>query len=324
MVWRINDGRQHGFRIGDITDPKEEVPDLTREVNARVFSKIVENDMALHTLCALGLQGCGKSTYCEYMAYLATTVYGSDVKITVCDDPWVSYQEFDDHPVQMIVVDDAASNLSSQLGAKNRDRFNQWFMVRHIKESVSGTKTGRLIYIFNWQRMNSVHPTFRNPDTWCFLSPMADIKDVEQVRNRLGNRGYNELKKKWDRVQSGDQKAKSMNMVRLPDRETNAGVGWYMSEYMKEFDPGWNGYPRLIRASEYGKAPPVPTKEEVLEQLRNDPETERMVEIYDSYVGEGIPQNRLAEEYGMTQGNISKTICKVEKMVDERIREASA
>lgn len=319
MSYRITDGRLHGYRIGDLYDDSSEVGEITGAVNSRMFSQIRDHEMSLSVSCVLALQGAGKTEFCKYLAYMASLSYGSDLKILLVDNPSISYLELDDHPVHMVIVDDAATYLSSQSGAKNRDEYNKWFMIRHTAEKAADSDTGRLIYLFNWQRYSTVHPNFRNPNMWFFASPMADRNDIDQVRQRTGDVAYDALKANWDRILSGDQSRKSQIMARIPDREIPSGVGWYMSEYMREYAPEWSGWPKLIRSEEYfGKKKEI-TREDVLEKLRSDTEWERDLSVAE-FAWSGKPQKDIASEYGISQPMVSKIVRKTETQIEEMMR----
>lgn len=317
-TYRISDGRMHGYRLGDLFDTKLEVKDLTDECMKRILAPIVENDMALYTICVLGLQGSGKTEICKYLAYTIQSHYGAmNVNTLVVDNPTIAYKELNERPVQLIIVDDAAQHLGSQCPGR-REEFDAWFMIRHMAEDASGNSSGRVIAVFNWQRYSSVHPNFRNPNLWLFASPMADAADVEKLRARTGNHAYASLRDNWDKIQSGMQTCKSNVMARLPDRDLPAGVGWFFSRYMRTHDPGWEGWPPMLRTATYGKEKKR-TREEILEEMRTGGDHDLMMQIHDQYRIEGKPQKEIAANIGISQSQVSKILAKVDEMVEEEL-----
>ncbi|MFA6804248.1 MAG: hypothetical protein WCR24_07165, partial [Candidatus Methanomethylophilaceae archaeon] len=310
----LTDGRMHGSLIGNLYDDSMEIPDITNRVNRRMFSGVTEHEMSLCTSCILALQGAGKTELCKYLAYTAQQEYGKDCHTIVTNDLTIAYDEMDDSPVHVIVIDDAATNLSSMQGSEKNKAFNKWFMIRHIAEEVADSDTGKIFVFFNWQRYSTVHPNFRNPNMWFFMSPMADVKDINQVQSRIGDRGYVALKDNWDKIQDGDMILKSKSVVRIPDRDIAGGVGWYNSKYMREFKPEWNGWPKMLKAEEYGRVKEVPTVEEILDKYRNDPDYSQCVELYRDY-NDGVSQVALETRYGIPQYTISRMIKKIRSKI---------
>lgn len=316
--YRISDGRMHGYRLGDLNDLKVEVKDLTDDCLRRILAPLVPNLMDLYTICVLGLQGSGKTEICKYIAYIVQEHYGAeDVNTVVVDNPTIAYKELDSRPIQLIIVDDAAQHLGSQSVGK-REEFDKWFMIRHIAEEASGSPTGRVITVFNWQRYSSVHPNFRNPNLWLFSSPMADTADIEKLRLRTGNQAYASLQDNWDKVQTGDQTCKSNVIARLPDKPLPAGVGWFFTEYMRTYDPDWDGWPTMLRTATYGRQKRR-SRDEILDSLRSDSAHELMMQVHDLYRIEGRTQKEIAGNIGVSQGQISKILSKVDDIVEEEI-----
>lgn len=320
----ISDGRAHGQLLGNLYDASGNIPDQTNIALHRIFAPVRQGDMSLFTIDILALQGAGKTEFCRWMSWYASQIYGPELRILVVDDLAVAYAEMerDPHTVWFVVVDDAAAMQSSHSGSSMRETFDKWFDIRHIVERATGSNTGRIVVAMNWQRMKSVHPNFRNPNLWCFLSPMADAADIEQVEGRVGSSGYDSLKDNWDAVLSGDYSRKGRAVVRFPEREIgSSGVGWLLGEYVPEKHPDWKGWPGILRSRDYFRKPEIQirTREDVIEELSHEPELSEMYEIWDKYKCSGISKEDLAQEYKMSPTSIWRKSKLFEDMIEERM-----
>lgn len=314
--YRISDGRMHGYRIGSLYDSKMETKDITGQCLRRLLAPIVQHDMALYTVSVLGRQGSGKTEVCKYLAYKIQNHYGhQNVNTIFADNPSIAYPKLDDKPVQLMVIDDAAQELGSQSG--KREELDKWFMIRHMAEDASGCDTGRVIAIFNWQRYSSVHPNFRNPDLWMFSSPMADNADIKHVRGRTGRIAYESLSDNRNQIELGDNSAKSNVIARLPVIPLPAGAGWFFSQYMREYDPDWTNWPKMLETAKTSKR----TREEAIELLRKDESYDLQFLLYDLY-NSGKTQTEIAEKHGLAQYQVSRTLKKLEEVIAEKMKNA--
>jgi len=315
----LGDGKSHGHLLGDIYEEVIEVPDYTDRVMRHMQTPIRKNEVSLFNIAVLGLMGSGKTEICKYVLYELQQHFGiPNVEVIFTDNLEFVLENIgtSGKDVSVVIIDDAASALSSRKGVSKDELFTEWFKLRHIFEDNGNTKTGKIFTLLNWQRMKSVYPSFRNPDLWLFSSAMADNNDTKEVQSRTGDIAYRELKVHWDRIQGGDSSEKSNAVVRFPYKEISKGVGWFRSQYMEEYDPSWES-PRLIKLEEYLSSKSKMSDEEKLQKLLENPKTKKAAEVYQMCAIEEKRQKDVAIEYEMSQSAVSQIVTRVEEMMSK-------
>ena len=320
MSSRLNDGRQHGLRLGRCYTPDKDIPDLTKPLERRIMRPLEKGNVTLDTIGVNGLQGSGKTQYCMYWLYRIQQAYPGRVQSIYADNLEIAYSEIrkarEDVDVVAIVIDDAMAQQSSYSTMKQEDRARQWFEIRHIFEDAQQKDTGKIFALLNWQRMQSLNVNFRNAQIYAFLSPMADKTDMSRVLDKVGDIGYNALLQEWDKRRFGDPNLRrSRVVIRMTDKPSNEGVGWHEYHYMPTHNPLWSP-PPLIKTADYFRDAPKPTVEEVLALLEKDDRLASKVGWYREYQA-GKQQGAIAADAGRAQSTISEGIARIRELVGE-------
>ncbi len=320
MSSRLNDGRQHGLRLGRCYTPDKDIADLTKPLERRILTDLEKDNVTLDAIGVNGLQGSGKTQYCMYWLYRIQQTYPGRVQSIYADNLDIAYAEIrrapEDVDVVAIVIDDAMAQQSSYSTMKQEDRARQWYEIRHIFEEAQGKKTGKIFALFNWQRMQSLNINFRNLQTYAFMSPMADKADIGRVTDKVGDIGYNALQQEWDRRRVTDPNLRrSRVVIRMTDKTTAEGVGWHEYHYMPTHNPLWSP-PPLIKTVDYFRDAPKPTVEEVLALLAKDDRLAAKVGWYREYQA-GKQQGAIAADAGRAQSTISEGIARIRELVGE-------
>lgn len=318
MSSRLNDGRQHGLRLGRCYTPDKDIPDLTKPLERRIMRPLEKGNVTLDTIGVNGLQGSGKTQYCMYWLYRIQQAYPGRVQSIYADNLEIAYSEIrkaeEDVDVVAIVIDDAMAQQSSYSTMRQEDRARQWFEIRHIFEDAQGKDTGKIFALLNWQRMQSLNVNFRNAQLFTFLSPMADKSDINRVMEKTGDIGYTALQAEWDRRRSIDPSMRrSRAVIRMTDKTSSEGVGWHEYHYIPTHDPSWQP-PTLLKTVDYFRDIPKPTKAELLAQLEQDDRYTVRVRWYRDFM-DGKPQASIAADYGRAQSTVSEGIARVRELI---------
>jgi len=317
--YRITDYRPKKRRIGDIFDIKNEVSDLTDRVIRMMIGKEIENDFQLFTMTAMGLQGVGKTYFCKYLAFKAYEVFGDRVKIIFTNHLNVAIDQFDEHSIYFIVIDDAAEHHDSKEGTTKAQRImaKRWFRIRHIAKEVSKSETGRIMIIFNYQRWTSVHPNFRNPQLLFALGPMADTNDIKAIESRVGNIAYECLGDKLNQIEAGDNSFKSNSIVRITSQPIPQGVGWIFGDFIEK----WDEWPPFLDHAKYDYTKKK-TQADIIDEMLCEDKWTIKAEMHKLYHEDSIDQTKISGKYGVSRSRVSQNISEVKEEITRRLASA--
>jgi len=327
VSWRLDDGRPWGRRLVDIFDVKNEFKDLTYYIEKIMFKEPTEGDFELFVMTIVGTQGQGKTEFCKGLAYRASQIYGDRVKIIFTDSIDVACAELDEHTIYFVIIDDAVNHQAAResMSKANVATMKKWYDIRHKGKTSSGSETGRLIFVFNYQVWSTVDKTFQNPQMLAALSPLANDKDVRDIQRLIGEQAYECLDDKQQIIESGDNSVKGNAMVRIMSKPVERGVGWFYGTYVPAVAPNWDKWPKYLKKNEYNFSGKL-DEEEILDILLSEDKWKRKTEHYILNVrNKGTPRYKMQSEIAaqsdppITQERVSQNIKEVKAEIERRM-----
>lgn len=299
------------FRMDD-QFPSVKLKDITKDVDRRLFISVPKGDQVAKTsACIVGGQGSGKTVFLEWMVAKAHERYGEKRVHTIyTDDIRVGIDLLDDKPVQLMIIDDAMTNASSRQIYEQTDIIKVYNRSRHVFEDILKGKPGLIIYLWAWQRFGELDPSFRQGDVYIFKTGIAEPSEKKVITSFIGEWYTRVLWGIWDRINRGNNAAKSTSVGCVASMERRFGVGIYHSGIPK---PGL--LPPIVRHDDYFSE--AAETEAILEKYREDAVWGRRVACWELRQ-KGKKQKEIAAELGVRQGYVSEAIRKVNELLKKK------
>lgn len=189
---------------------------LTQTVIDRLFPPIRRNKVEFKHTCVFGQPGCGKTVLLNMLADEAKRRYGQELNLIPVYAMRDALRYIDERRVQMIIVDDAISSANSRKPQQQADDVGDFYRLRHIYEERAKTSYGIVMTIWAAQRFKSLDVIFRNGNVLLFKTGATDPEDARLIRKYIGDDYYERLCEIWDRIEQGDDAAKSDCIAHLP------------------------------------------------------------------------------------------------------------
>jgi hypothetical protein len=240
--WRLGlSGR--AWRTEDFVHPWAP-RNLTQTVLDRLFPPIREHKVEFKHTCVFGQPGCGKTVLLNMLAHEARRRYGEDLNIIPAYAIRDALRYINDRKVQLIIVDDAVSSANSRRPQQQADDVGDFYRIRHIFEERGKTSHGIVMTIWAAQRFKSLDVIFRNGNVLLFKTGATDPDDAQLIRKYIGQDYYERLCDIWDRIEQGDDSAKSECVAYIPSAELTGMFRGRLVPYSLSFigdeadDPG--------------------------------------------------------------------------------------
>lgn len=231
----------HPISISDMW-PEVEIKDITDMVDARLFSPVPSGRHDFKHVGIMGDLGSGKTQSAVCLAKKAFDFYGEqNINIIYDRDVIKAIKKMDARPVQLLIIDDAAGAQNSRKSYENVDAVQDVLTVRHkaaMRQDGAAEEPGGIVFIlWLWQFFMNLDRNFRTKLHYVFLKTY-EIERSSDYNRFVG--GYGDiLRKNTERIEKGDQQAKSYAICSIPsmfqDGNRFSGRGVYQFRLVNDF-----------------------------------------------------------------------------------------
>lgn len=209
--------------------------DLSKAVLDRLFPPVMEHKVEFKHTCVFGQPGCGKTVLLNMLAEEAHRRYGKELNVVPTYAIRDALRYINDRRVQLIIVDDAVSSANSRKPQQQADDVGDFYRLRHIYEERAKTSYGIVMTIWAAQRFKSLDVIFRNGNVLLFKTGATDPDDAALIKKYIGGDYYDRLCDIWDRIERGDDTAKSECIAHIPSAELTGMFHGRLASYRLKF-----------------------------------------------------------------------------------------
>jgi len=174
------------------------------------------DDIQLRRATIIGEMGSGKTMLALRLAEIIRDAYGDDnVNIIAAMrlDPLI--RNMDNRKVQILILDDPLYyHFSSGLSLERKRNVSKLARIRHIYESISGRRSGLIVFLVTVQYFFVLDPFFRNTPLLFFKTVLNDPRDRYLIRKLVGPQHYMELAKLTFRIYFREHSEKARTLAK--------------------------------------------------------------------------------------------------------------